>query len=118
MVTALEAMGSTPITMPIADVYESLRTGVLDGFLGTLAVIGDFKFEEVAPYLTYFPYYNATFYIIINTISGTTSPPTSRRSSSARSPKPGRRRSAIIRDVSGITPTTLRAGRGLKRSTS
>ena len=47
---ALEALGATPIFMPLGDVYMSMETGVIDGIVTCPALIKAFKLDEVAKY--------------------------------------------------------------------
>ncbi len=45
---AIEALGATPIFMPLGDVYLSMETGVIDGVVTCPALVKAFKLHEVA----------------------------------------------------------------------
>ncbi len=47
---AIEALGGTPIFMPLGDVYLSMETGVIDGIVTCPALVKAFKLYEVADY--------------------------------------------------------------------
>ncbi len=43
-----EALGATPVQMPINQVYNSLQTGLIDGVFTGSSTLDDFKLDEVA----------------------------------------------------------------------
>ena len=45
---AIQALGATPVFMPLGDVYLSMETGVIDGVVTCPALIKAFKIDEVA----------------------------------------------------------------------
>lgn len=47
---AIEALGATPVFLPLGDVYLSIETGVIDGVVTCPALILAFKLHEVARY--------------------------------------------------------------------
>ena len=47
---AIEALGATPIFMPLGDVYLSMETGVIDGVVTCPALVKAFKLYEVAKF--------------------------------------------------------------------
>jgi len=47
---AIEALGATPIFMPLGEVYLSMETGVIDGVVTCPALVKAFKLFEVAKY--------------------------------------------------------------------
>lgn len=47
---AIEALGATPVFMPLGDVYLSMETGVIDGVVTCPALVKAFKLYEVAKY--------------------------------------------------------------------
>jgi TRAP-type C4-dicarboxylate transport system substrate-binding protein len=63
---AVQRLGATPLTISFGDVYESMRTGVIDGWVGVIGAIGQMKFYEVAPYILYYPYFNTANLLIMN----------------------------------------------------
>lgn len=44
----VEALGGTPVQMPINQVYNALQTGLIDGVITGSSTINDFKLDEVA----------------------------------------------------------------------
>lgn len=47
---AIQALGATPVFMPLGDVYLSMETGVIDGVVTCPALVKAFKLNEVARY--------------------------------------------------------------------
>ena len=43
-----EALGATPVQMPINQVYNALQTGLIDGVITGASTLNDFKLDEVA----------------------------------------------------------------------
>ncbi len=43
-----EALGATPVQMPINQVYNALQTGLIDGVITGSSTLNDFKLDEVA----------------------------------------------------------------------
>ncbi|BBU55171.1 C4-dicarboxylate ABC transporter substrate-binding protein [Mameliella alba] len=43
-----EALGATPVQMPINQVYNALQTGLIDGVITGASTLSDFKLDEVA----------------------------------------------------------------------
>jgi TRAP-type C4-dicarboxylate transport system substrate-binding protein len=60
------ALGGTPSTLTMDETYEALRSGIVDGFIGLQEAGYTFKLEEVTDYMTYMPYTNIAFYVIMN----------------------------------------------------
>ena len=66
----METLGASYVSMPLADVYMALKTGVVDGQENPVATIYDQKLHEVQPYILYVNYQyhpevmtmNAAFY--------------------------------------------------------
>ena len=48
----IEALGGTPVAMPITELYPQLERGVIDGALVPFTTILDFRMHEVATYYT------------------------------------------------------------------
>ena len=44
----IEALGGTPVQMPINQVYNALQTGLIDGVVTGASTLNDFKLDEVA----------------------------------------------------------------------
>ena len=47
-----EALGATPVQMPINQVYNALQTGLIDGVFTGASTLDDFKLDEVADAFT------------------------------------------------------------------
>ena len=63
----LEAMGATPVQMPINQVYNALQTGLIDGVVTGGSTLSDFKLDEVAnSYTIGAPLGRLTFYAVMN----------------------------------------------------
>jgi TRAP-type transport system periplasmic protein len=45
---AVEALGATPVQMPMTQVYNGLQTGLIDGAISGASTLSDFKLDEVA----------------------------------------------------------------------
>ncbi len=56
IIKCMETLGANTVSLPYADVYMALKTGVVDGQENPLANIGDMKFYEVQKYMTYIDY--------------------------------------------------------------
>ena len=48
-----EALGATPVQMPINQVYNALQTGLIDGVFTGSSTLDDFKLDEVADSFTF-----------------------------------------------------------------
>ena len=64
----VKALGANPVSMEFADVYESMRRGVLDGNLGPLEQLKGWKIGEVAKHITLCYQIGSvfTFYAVMN----------------------------------------------------
>lgn len=49
----VEALGGTPVQMPINQVYNALETGLIDGVITGSSTLNDFKLDEVANSYTF-----------------------------------------------------------------
>ncbi|MFV0383351.1 TRAP transporter substrate-binding protein [Paracoccus sp. (in: a-proteobacteria)] len=49
---AMEALGATPVQMPMTQVYNGLQTGLIDGAISGVSTLIDFKLDEVSDTLT------------------------------------------------------------------
>lgn len=52
MGAAISALGASPVTIPVGDVYTSLQTGVVDGTIGTLGNSDSNNFWDVVNYVS------------------------------------------------------------------
>ena len=64
---AMEALGATPVQIPMTQVYNGLQTGLIDGVISGASVMSDFKLEEVVGSVTTGPNLGRlTFYTVMN----------------------------------------------------
>jgi TRAP-type C4-dicarboxylate transport system substrate-binding protein len=64
---AIKTMGAVPVAMPMADVYEALSKGVVEGQIAPPEVLKGWKQAEVTNYITVLPpVYNSLMYTIMN----------------------------------------------------
>ena len=62
----IQAYGATPTVMVFSEVYEGLRTGVVEGFYGLAHAGNSVKLYEVADYAVKDPYYFGTYIMVMN----------------------------------------------------
>jgi TRAP-type C4-dicarboxylate transport system substrate-binding protein len=65
-VPILEAYGTKPTDMIFAEVFEAVRTGVVEGFYGMLTAAAAIKLYEVTKYVTLNPYYIGAYLMVMN----------------------------------------------------
>ncbi|WP_138465706.1 TRAP transporter substrate-binding protein [Poseidonocella sp. HB161398] len=64
---AMEALGATPVQIPMTQVYNGLQTGLIDGLVSGASVLSDFKLDEVVGTVTTGPNFGRlTFYTVMN----------------------------------------------------
>ena len=63
---AVTLLGGTPISNVLPEVYECLRTGVVDGYIGAYESVYAWSFYEVVEYCTAFPMLNGTHAMFMN----------------------------------------------------
>jgi TRAP-type C4-dicarboxylate transport system substrate-binding protein len=62
-----EALGATPVQMPINQVYNALQTGLIDGVFTGSSTLDDFKLDEVASSFTLgAPLGRLSFFAVMN----------------------------------------------------
>ncbi|MBF9042238.1 C4-dicarboxylate ABC transporter substrate-binding protein [Rhodobacterales bacterium HKCCE4037] len=62
-----EAMGATPVQMPISEVYQAMDTGLIDGVITGASTLVDFRLDEVADAITIgAPMGRLTFFTVMN----------------------------------------------------
>lgn len=66
LTTVMEAYGINPTVMVFSEVYEALRTGVVQGFYGMLHAGNSAKLYEVTNCVTKDPYYIGSYIMIMN----------------------------------------------------
>jgi len=62
----LEALGATPVLMPVGEVYLSAEKGIIDGLVHPIYEIPTFKWHEVTDYTTDIALYCVTFPVMMN----------------------------------------------------
>ncbi|HBT02074.1 TRAP transporter substrate-binding protein [Salipiger marinus] len=64
---AMEALGATPVQIPMTQVYNGLQTGLIDGLVSGASVLSDFKLNEVVGSVTTGPNLGRlTFFTVMN----------------------------------------------------
>lgn len=64
---SIEALGATPVAMPMPDVYEALSKGVLDGNIAPPEVLKGWKQADVTDFITIVPpVYNGVHFCVMN----------------------------------------------------
>ncbi|KEP70019.1 C4-dicarboxylate ABC transporter substrate-binding protein [Thioclava dalianensis] len=64
---AMEALGATPVQIPMTQVYNGLQTGLIDGVVSGASILSDFKLNEVVGSVTTGPNLGRlTFYTVMN----------------------------------------------------
>jgi TRAP-type C4-dicarboxylate transport system substrate-binding protein len=63
---SVAAYSATPVTVAINEVYEAMRTGVIEGYLGLTESVVSYKFQEVSKYATLNPNFQCAFMVIMN----------------------------------------------------
>ena len=62
-----EALGATPVQMPITQVYNALETGLIDGAFTGSSTLDDYKLDEVASAFTFgAPLGHLSFFTVMN----------------------------------------------------
>lgn len=66
-VAALQALGGTPVTMPMGESYLALSQGIVKGILGPAEIMKGFRLAEVTKSITKTPFlYNTVFVKVMN----------------------------------------------------
>ena len=64
---SIKALGAVPVAMPMADVYEALSKGVVEGQIAPPEVLKGWKQAEVTKYIAILPpVYNSVMYVTMN----------------------------------------------------
>lgn len=63
---AVQAYGGTATTLAVSEVYESMRTGVIDGYCGLTESLLSFKLQEVTKYCVMNPNFQCAFMVLMN----------------------------------------------------
>jgi TRAP-type C4-dicarboxylate transport system substrate-binding protein len=73
----LQALGGTPVAMPMTEVYDALSRGMVDGLLSSLETLESFRTGEHVQYVTQnkLTAYGATFLVAMNKKTWNSLPP-------------------------------------------
>lgn len=73
----LKALGGSPVSMPVAEWYESLRRGVIKGGIVAVRGVDNFRLGEVtADYITFTPFFTQQlFFVVMNLDTWNSFPP-------------------------------------------
>jgi TRAP-type C4-dicarboxylate transport system substrate-binding protein len=63
---AMQAVGAVPATLTMGETYDALRSGIVDAFVGLQDAGYTFKLYEVAQNMTFYPFCNIAFYVIMS----------------------------------------------------
>ncbi len=66
-VKIFEALGANPTPMAWGEVYTSVAQGAVDGLTHSLGVFNDFKFYELAPYITISEHQSSPYTVVMST---------------------------------------------------
>jgi len=66
-VKIFEALGANPTPMAWGEVYTSVAQGAVDGLTHSLGVFNDFKFYELAPYITLTEHQSSPYTVVMST---------------------------------------------------
>lgn len=62
----VEALGGTPVSMPMGEVYDSLQKGVVDVAMVPISEAKDYNLHEVVKYITYGNFSVTPFFSVMN----------------------------------------------------
>lgn len=62
----IEALGATPVSIPMGEVYDALHRGVVDAAMAPFSAFNDFNLMEVAQYITVGNFSATPFYSVMN----------------------------------------------------
>lgn len=63
----LQALGATPVSMPMGEVFEALERGAIDAAMAPLSTVADYSFHEVVKYVTVGNFSATPFFAVMNT---------------------------------------------------
>lgn len=63
----LEALGATPVSMPMGEVYEALERGAIDAAMAPFSTLADYSFHEVVESVTVGNFSATPFFGVMNT---------------------------------------------------
>lgn len=66
MVDTIEALGASPVGMPMSELPEALQKGVVKGYAASLEVLKDFKFAEIVKYVADYSLGTVSFAVLMN----------------------------------------------------
>ncbi|GAA0440326.1 C4-dicarboxylate TRAP transporter substrate-binding protein [Lentibacillus halophilus] len=62
----LEALGATPVSMPMNENFEALERGVVDGTIAPWEAVKTWGLDEVVDYATIGNFYSTTMFVVMN----------------------------------------------------
>src|SRR5699024_6343804 len=62
----LEALGATPVCMPMNENFEALVSGVVDGTIAPWEAVKTWGLDEVIKYATVGNFYSTTMFVVMN----------------------------------------------------
>ena len=62
----LEALGATPVSMPMNENFEALDRGVVDGTIAPWEAVKTWGLDEVLKYATVGNFYSTTMFVVMN----------------------------------------------------
>ncbi len=66
-VKVFEALGAQPMPLPWGEVYPAVAQGQIDGLSHSLGVFNDFKFYELAPFITISEHQSSPYTVVMST---------------------------------------------------
>jgi TRAP-type C4-dicarboxylate transport system substrate-binding protein len=111
---AIEALGATPLSTPITEVYDALDRGVVDGTLSAPSTFASFNLVEVVRQATVSGLGVATFFLVMNRQKWATLGSAAQRELEALSGEALALRAARICDETDATGMALARERGIE----
>lgn len=65
-IETMEALGANPVVLPYGEVYQSLQTGLVEGFYNDRNAFEYLSIHEVAPYLTELPLFSLGLSMVVS----------------------------------------------------
>lgn len=65
-IQTMEALGANPVVLPYGEVYQSIQTGLIDGFYNDRNAFEYLSIHEVAPYLSEIPLFSLGLSLVVS----------------------------------------------------